>query len=75
MIPWFSCDPIMVCVFPAPVAPYAKTVALYPFRMDGISSFAVFRYTASVSTSGPNAQSVLWNGGCGFFGCILPQIS
>ena len=45
--------PIMVCVFPAPVAPYAKTVALKPFSTSCTSYFTVWSYTVFVTTFSP----------------------
>lgn len=41
-----SALPIIVCVLPEPVAPYANTVALYPLITLSISAFAVPSYTS-----------------------------
>ena len=34
--------PYIVYVFPVPVWPYAKSVALYPYSVDKTAAFAVF---------------------------------
>ena len=41
IIPGFSSVPVIVYVFPAPVAPYAKTVALKPFVTPSIKNLVV----------------------------------
>jgi hypothetical protein len=40
-------NPSIVCVFPVPVCPYAKIVALYPSNTEMTLYLAVFSYTNS----------------------------
>lgn len=57
MIPGSSGVPNIVCVFPAPVAPYAKTVALYPPMTPSIRNLVDFWKTSSYFMSSSKAKS------------------
>jgi hypothetical protein len=48
MTPGWWLVPSMVCVLPAPVAPYAKQHPLYPSNTPSTSVFVVFWNTWSV---------------------------
>lgn len=48
---------VMVCVFPQPVAPYAKTVALYPSSTLSKSGFVVASYTSPCVVVSSNTRS------------------
>ncbi len=61
--------PIIVCVLPAPVAPYAKTVAGQPRRTPSISGRVVASKTVFWLASGPNTRSYTM---CRFFGRRRP---
>lgn len=50
-------EPIMVWVLPAPVAPYANTVVLYPSKTAGICGLAVRSNTCACVASASKAAS------------------
>jgi hypothetical protein len=53
----------MVCVFPQPVAPYAKTVALYPSNTLSSRGFVVASYTSPcvVVSSNTRSNAKVWS--------------
>ena len=57
MRPGLAALPSIVCVLPLPVAPYAKTVALYPSMTPATRTFVVHAYTSAVGTPGAKAWS------------------
>ena len=57
MFPGLSEVPIIVYVLPAPVAPYANTVALYPSMMPSIKCFVVLLNISICPASLSNARS------------------
>jgi len=57
MIPGFSAVPSMVCVLPAPVAPYAKTVELNPSHTYAQRPLVVSWKTRSVCSFSSKAKS------------------
>ena len=57
MRPGWSMLPSMVNVLPAPVAPYANTVALNPFSTPSTTNLVVWLYTYSCDAPGPKLWS------------------
>ena len=55
--PGFRTPPNIVCVFPAPVAPYANTVALKPLTTPSSNGFAVVLKTSLYLVSPEKAVS------------------
>ena len=53
-------SPTIVCVFPEPVAPYAKTVPFRPFKTPSIKTFPVRSYTSLFVAVLPKAQSYVY---------------
>ena len=53
-------SPTIVCVFPDPVAPYAKTVPFRPFKTPSIKTLPVRSYTSLFVAVFPNAQSYVY---------------
>ena len=60
IMPGKSCEPVIVKVFPLPVAPYAKQQALRPFSTSGTSAPVVSWNASSCVTSGPRAWSKMY---------------
>ena len=57
MMPGSCAFPVMVCVFPDDVCPYANTVPLNPRTTDSATCFARTRYTSSFDDEGGKTHS------------------